>query len=311
MRTAVGPDNLEPPAPGTSVAIGTFDGVHVGHRSLIARALDDSRRKGTVPTVVTWDRHPLQTLKPEHAPPLLTTAERKAELIESSSVELLCVLPFDSAFSKWPPERFVTDVLTRGLDARSVFVGEGWRFGHKAAGDVELLADMGRAAGFYVEAIGLAEVEGQSVSSSRIREAVAMGDMDAARTLLGRPFDVDGIVVRGADRGAGLGFPTANLAIDPSLALPRRGIYAGRGRAEGDWYPAAIDVGVNPTFGGDPERNPLRVEAFLLDFGGNLYGRSLRVEFWARLRDETKFTSVDELVAQMQDDVRRTRELTC
>jgi riboflavin kinase/FMN adenylyltransferase len=259
--------------------------------------------------LITWDRHPLKTLRPGSEPKVLTTPERKAELIEETSIDTLVVLPFDEAFSKWSPERFVTDVLVK-LGARKVFVGNGWRFGHRAAGTIDLLHKMGAEHGFEATALELAEVEGERVSSTRVRTAIAEGDMTTARTLLARPFDVDGAVLRGDRRGTDLGFPTANLKLDRSIAHPPRGVYAGRAVIEGGIsYTAAINVGVNPQFGGDPDTTPWRVEAYLLDFGGDLYDQSLRIELHERLRDELTFESVDALVEQMAKDVDQTRSL--
>ena len=309
MRNIVGVDALGPQPGGAAITVGTFDGVHLGHRALIARTIDEARSFGGTSVLVTWDRHPLETLRPGSEPRVLTTPERKAELIESSGIDTLVVLPFDEAFSKWSPERFITDVLVR-LGARTVIVGEGWRFGHKAAGTTELLQRMGAEHGFQAEALTLAGVEGESVSSTRVRSAIAQGDMISARTLLARPFDVDGIVLRGDRRGTKLGFPTANLKLDRSIAHPPRGVYAGRALIEaGIKYTAAINVGVNPQFGGDPATTPWRVEAYLLDFEGDLYDQRLRVELHERLRDELKFESVEALVEQIAKDVDHTRDL--
>ena len=309
MRKVVGIDTLGPQPGGAAVTVGTFDGVHLGHRALIARTIEEARNFGGTAVLVTWDRHPLETLRPGSEPKVLTSPERKAELIEDTGIDTLVVLPFDEAFSKWSPERFVTDVLVR-LGARAVIVGDGWRFGHKAKGTTDLLQKMGAEQGFQAEALTLAGVEGESVSSTRVRSAIAQGDMISARTLLARPFDVDGIVLRGDRRGTELGFPTANLKLDRSIAHPPRGVYAGRALTEaGITYTAAINVGVNPQFGGDPATTPWRVEAYLLDFDGDLYDQRLRVELHERLRDELRFESVDALVEQMAKDVDHTRDL--
>jgi riboflavin kinase / FMN adenylyltransferase len=309
LRKLVGVDALGPQPGGAAITVGTFDGVHLGHRALVARTIDEARSFGATSVLVTWDRHPLETLRPGTEPKVLTTPERKAELIEDTGIDTLVVLPFDHAFSKWSPERFVTDVLVR-LGARAVIVGDGWRFGHKAAGTTELLQKMGAEHGFQVQVLTLAAVEGESVSSTRVRSAIAQGDMISARTLLARPFDVDGIVLRGERRGTELGFPTANLKLDRSIAHPPRGVYAGRALTEaGIAYTAAINVGVNPQFGGDPATTPWRVEAYLLDFDGDLYDQRLRVELHERLRDELKFESVAALVEQMTKDVDRTLDL--
>lgn len=309
MRIAIGLDSLEPPDQGTAVTIGTFDGVHVGHRALIGRTLDRARRDGLESAVITWDRHPSVTLRPDRVPPMLTTPERKVELLGETGVDLLVVLPFDEELSQWPAERFAEEVLVKGLAPRAVFVGDGWRFGHKARGDIGLLKEIGSRLGFEAEEVSLTPVLGDAASSTRAREAIAMGDMETARTLLGRPFDIDGVVQHGDDRGRALGFPTANVALDRSLALPPRSVYAGRGRANDVFYAAAVNIGVNPTFGGDPEKNPIRLEAYLLDFEADLYGQEIRVELWKRLRDERKFVSAEALIAQIQRDVDTTRTL--
>jgi riboflavin kinase/FMN adenylyltransferase len=309
MRMIMGVDALAPIEPGAAVSIGTFDGLHLGHRALIARAVERARAEGLAAVVVTWDRHPVATLRPGHAPPLLTSLQRKIELFESLGVDVVAVLAFDTELSSWPPERFASEVLASGLMARAVIVGQGWRFGHKAAGDVATLTRLGDELGFDVDALDLVAAGGGTVSSSRIRAVVAAGDVELAAALLGRRFDVDGVVVRGAARGAALGYPTANVEVDPVLVQPARGAYAGRARGPSGWYPAAISVGVQPTFGGDPASSPVMIEAYLLDFHGNLYGRQLRIEFWKRLHDDVKFDSVDDLVAQIEADVRATRAL--
>lgn len=293
----------------SAVTIGTFDGVHVGHRALITRTVEQASRLGVEAAALTWDRHPNQTLRPQRVPPLLTTPERKIELLRSSGVAFVAVLPFDEKLSHWPPERFVEDVLVARLHARAVVVGLGWRFGHKAAGDVALLSRLGREKGFEVEELPLIEVQDGSVSSSRARDAVASGGVALARLLLGRPFEYEGIVVRGDDRGAALGFPTANVAVDASLAHPPRGVYACTATVDDLLYTAAVNVGVNPTFGGVEGATPLRIEAYLLDFDGDLYGRRLRIAFLERLRDEERFAGPDELVAQITQDVEATRKL--
>jgi riboflavin kinase/FMN adenylyltransferase len=309
MKEFVGVESLVPPASGSSVTIGTFDGLHVGHRTLIARTIADARERGTASTLVSWDRHPAETLRPDKTPKLLTTPERKVELIEDTGIDQLVILPFTTELSGWPPDRFVEEILVTGLGTRSAFVGHDWRFGHQQSGDVELLTSLGAQFGFEASGVELEEVAGGPVSSSRVRETVARGDMETARLLLGRNFDLEGPVLRGDRRGTELGFPTANIDLDPKMAHPPRGVYAGRARARDIWYAAAINLGVNPQFGGDPETTPLRVEAYLLDFSGDLYGQNVRVEFHSRLRDELKFRSVDDLLQQMKLDVEATRSL--
>lgn len=310
MRTYVGLGALPlTDTPGTAVTIGTFDGVHLGHRMLIERAIASAGDAGIESCVLTWDRHPARTLRPDKAPPALAGAERKIELLEALDPDLLVVLPFDDELAAMEAKDFATQVLGRGLHAKQVVVGEGWRFGRKAAGDTDLLAEIGRHEGYEVSAVHLEEIAGGPASSTRVRKAVSSGDLELARDLLGRAFDIDGLVGHGDHRGKDLGVPTANITPDPSLVRPPRGVYAGRARVGDVWYRAAINVGVNPTFGGDETTTPIRVETHLLDFDGDLYDKWLRVEFWHRLRDELRFESVDALIAQMDADIQRTREL--
>lgn len=324
MKTYYGIDSLEAPPDGSVVTIGTFDGVHLGHRALIARAINEAADRGAASAVLSWDRHPAATLRPDKMPPLLCSPERKVELLSERGQDVLAVLPFDQELSQWSAERFVEDVLVRGLGARAVVVGENWRFGKGAAGNVELLKQMGAHLGFDVVGMKLEESEGEPVSSSRIRALIGAGDLDGAAALLGRRFDLDGVVVHGDDRGKSLGFPTANVELPPGLAHPPRGVYAGRARVGGDatmlppeegvpgprgWYRAAINIGVNPTFGGDPAVHPARVEAYLLELDADIYGAELRVELWSRLRDEEKFEDVAALVDQMHEDVEVTRKI--
>ena len=294
---------------GTVVTIGTFDGVHLGHRMLIERTIRSSRDRELTSVVLTWDRHPALTLRPATAPQALSTPERKVELIEALGPDLLVVLPFDRELAAMEAKDFATQVLGRGLMAREVVIGQGWRFGHKAAGDVDLLTEIGRHEGYDVSALQLERVAGEPASSTRVRRAASEGDMELVRDLLGRPYDIDGEVEHGAHRGKGLGVPTANITPDPLLVRPSRGVYAGRARVDDVWYAAAINVGVNPTFGGDEASTPVRVEAYLLGFDGDLYGRWLRVEFWHRLRAELRFDSEEALIEQMNADIERTREL--
>lgn len=294
----------------SAVTIGTFDGVHLGHQTLLKKTLETASAHGLGAVALTWDRHPAKTLRPEVAPPLLTSTERRLELLAQGGVEV-AVLPFDVVLSHLSPEDFAAEILAGRLNARAVIVGRGWRFGHRARGDVATLQELGTRLDFKVLPQPLTEARGGPVSSTRIRAAVAAGDMDEARGLLGRRWDFDGTVIHGDKRGAGLGYPTANLLLDPALARPARGIYAGRAQRNGSTHPAAVSVGVNPQFGGEPGRSPVRIEAYLLDFEGDLYGEVLRVELHAKLRDERAFDSVEQLVRQMALDVEATRALTC
>jgi riboflavin kinase/FMN adenylyltransferase len=271
------------------VAVGEFDGVHNGHREVI-RGSD---------TVLTFEPHPLQVIRPEAAPKLLTSFERKAELIARLGVEELVVIPFDQRFAAQTPQEFIDEVLVRRLRATHVSVGENFRFGHRAAGDTAtLLADER----FQTRVVPLVEIEGEIVSSSHIRALIQAGDVELSARMLGAPFELRGEVVAGDRRGRELGFPTANIVPDEALVHPGHGVYVAR--ADGDC--AAVSVGVRPTFG---TGRALLIEAYLLDREVDLYGRVLRVEFLKRLRGERRFESVNELVEQMHRDVARTREL--
>lgn len=306
MKVHFGAEQLNPPPEGMAVTIGTFDGVHLGHRALIAETLADAEDLGCFSAAITWDRHPMTTLRPDKAPPLLSTPERKRELLAETGIDDLLVLAFDEGFSHMSPEDFVTAILVERLGVRSIRVGHDWRFGHRAAGDVDLLKKMAVDHGFEVAGADLMEVSDAPVTSSRIRAAIGDGDLELAARLLGRPYDVDGIVVSGASRGRSLGFPTANLGVEQTVARPPLGIYAGLAHIGEASRPAAISVGTNPTFG---ESDSVRIEAYLLDFDEEIYERSVRLEFWKRLRDERRFVSVEELVAQMERDVEATRAL--
>lgn len=287
------------------VTVGFFDGVHLGHRAVLEATVVAARDRGLPAVAVTFDRHPREILTPGREPRLLTTVERKAALIEGLGVDLLVVLEFTEEFSRWPADRFMGEVLRDGLHARHCVMGANFTFGHRALGTVDTLIERGGRYGFGAERVELRDLEGLTVSSSAVRDAVSRGDLEWARRALGRRFVLDGTVVSGAGRGQGLGYPTANLRTWPRLLLPGQGIYAGRANVDGRGHVAAIDVGTNPTFGTEP----LHVESYLLDFDGDLVGRPMAVEFWAFLRPEVRFESPEELVAAMDDDVDRTRAL--
>ena len=277
------------PRKGRSVAVGTFDGVHLGHREVIRGA--DS--------VLTFDPHPVAVVAPQHAPKLLTSLAVKAELIAALGVAELIVIPFDASFAARGAQEFIDEVLVGALGAARVSVGENFRFGHRAQGDPQLLAADGR---FQAIVHPLLEVDGEVVSSSHIRGLVLAGEVDQATHFLGAPFQLRGEVVHGDERGRELGFPTANLVPDEALVCPGHGIYA----CLANGHPAAVSIGVRPTF--TTGRGEL-IEAYLLDFEGDLYGTELRLDFLHRLRGERRFESPAALVEQMRRDVERTREL--
>lgn len=305
METAFGVASLPIALDRTVVTVGFFDGVHLGHRAVLDQTVSAGRERGLPSVAVTFDRHPREVLTPGREPRLLTTVERKARLIEEAGIDLLVVLEFTEAFSGWPAERFMGEILRDGLHARHCVMGANFTFGHRAEGTLELLVSDGDRFGFTAERVELREIGGRAASSSSIREALAAGDLEWPRSALGRRFVLDGTVVGGAGRGRDLGFPTANLRTWPRLLLPGQGIYAGRAEVDGGSFVAAIDVGTNPTFGTEP----LHVESYLLDFDGELHGRDMSVEFWAYLRPEFRFETPDDLVVAMTEDVRRTRDL--
>ena len=284
------------------VVIGNFDGVHRGHVELLRIA--KAAEPGAPLVAVTFWPHPMSVVRPDQVPLLLTTLEGRKELLRNAGVDDVVVVHFTPEVASWSPAQFV-DAVIRPLHPARVVVGENFRFGHKAAGTVEFLMERGPALGFTAERVELLEVDGRRVSSSSIRDALSRSDLEWPRVALGRRFVLDGTVVSGAGRGHGLGFPTANLRTGPRLLLPGRGIYAGRAVVDGEGYVAAISVGTNPTFGSEP----LHVEAYLLDFDGDLVGSQIAVEFWAYLRDEERFDTPGQLSAAIGEDVRRTRDL--
>lgn len=305
MEPVRGLQALPPPDGAAVVTVGFFDGVHLGHQAVLRRAVAEASALGVRSVAVTFDRHPREILTPGHEPRLLTTVERKAELIAATGIDTVVVLEFTEAFSRWPAEAFVTRVLVDGLRVRHAVVGADFTFGFKALGTPEMLMEIGPAHGFSAERVELVHIGDRRVSSSSIRSALVEGDLAWPERALGRRFALDGTVVPGAGRGTGLGWPTANLRTHPRLLLPGSGIYAGRARVgPGEWV-AAVSVGTNPTFGVEP----LHVESYLLDFEGDLEGSPMSVEFWARLRDEVRFGTAEELSRAIEDDVRRTREL--
>ncbi|MBO4207903.1 bifunctional riboflavin kinase/FAD synthetase [Micromonospora echinofusca] len=293
------------------VTIGVFDGVHRGHQATIAYAVRRARELGVRSVVVTFDPHPAEVVRPGSHPAMLTEPSRKAELIEGIGVDGLCVVPFTPEFSRLSAEAFVHDVLVEHLHATLVVVGSNFRFGHRAAGDVTLLERLGRTSGFTVEEAPLVSTDGTVFSSTYIRSCIAAGDVGAAAAALGRPHRLEGVVVRGDQRGRELGFPTANLDCHRYAAVPPDGVYAGwllraPGRGgERRRLEAAISIGTNPTFSGRDRR----VEAHALDFSGDLYGERMGLEFVGHLREQYRFDSVDALITQMNKDVVRTRQV--
>ncbi|MGP3981227.1 bifunctional riboflavin kinase/FAD synthetase [Streptomyces sp. KR80] len=292
------------------VTIGSYDGVHRGHQLIIGRAVARARELGIPSVVVTFDPHPSEVVRPGSHPPLLAPHHRRAELMAELGVDAMLILPFTAEFSKLSPADFVVKVLMDKLHAKAVVEGPNFRFGHRAAGDVDFLAELGRTYDYEVEVVDLfvrgEAGGGEPFSSTLTRRLIAEGDVAGAMEILGRPHRVEGVVVRGAQRGRELGYPTANVETLPHTAIPADGVYAGWLVVEGESMPAAISVGTNPQFDGT-ERT---VEAYAIDrVGLELYGMHVAVDFLTYLRGQQKFASIEALLEGIADDVKRSREL--
>jgi riboflavin kinase / FMN adenylyltransferase len=293
----------------TVVAIGTFDGVHLGHQAVLRETSAMAAASGSHSVAALFDRHPATVVRPERAPPLLTDLQHRLELLDRTGVDMCFILRFDEARSLQEPEDFVHEVLAGRLAARALVVGEDFHFGRRRRGDTAVLSDLESAYDFKVVGLPLVTRADRAgaISSTAIREALGRGDVVGAAAMLGRLHEVRGVVEHGDHRGRTIGFPTANVTVPGDMALPADGVYAGwYERASGEIHPAAINMGTRPTFYDDGMR---LLEAYLIDFDGDLYGQPARVRFHARLRSELKFASVDELVARMQRDVSDARRI--
>jgi riboflavin kinase/FMN adenylyltransferase len=292
---------------GATVAIGIFDGVHLGHQAILSKAKELSNGRGLI--VLTFDPHPRQIFDPENAPSMLISLERRVELLKQHGADAVVVCDFDREFAAKAPEEFVTEVLVKQIQISGVVVGENFTYGHKAAGKVADLIASGRTHGFFAEEVGLQEFDGAPVSSTRIREAVAKGDVELAARLLTRPHRLEGIVVHGEKRGREIGYPTANLGYSTAFnSVPSDGVYAGWLEVEGERWPSAISIGTNPTFAGE---RPSQVEAYALDQKSlDLYDKNAKIDFGWWLRDTVKFDGLEPLLEQMKNDCDRARILT-
>jgi riboflavin kinase/FMN adenylyltransferase len=294
------------------VTIGVFDGVHLGHQRIVSRAGQIAAASALSLVVVTFDPHPVEVVRPGAHPPLLCTLRRRVQLMDGLGADAVCVIAFTQEFSRLGPDEFIRVALAERLHARHVVVGENFRFGHGQQGDVAMLADLGDKYDFTAEGVPLLTQDGVTISSSTIRQRLAAGDVAGAARGLGRPHRVEGVVVRGAQRGRELGIPTANTQPPPHTAIPGDGVYAGwlvrldAGGLESERWPAAISVGTNPQFDGQHRV----VEAHALDRDDlDLYGARVAVDFVARLRGMATFASVDDLVTQMHRDIGQARDL--
>ncbi|HKV33314.1 MAG TPA: bifunctional riboflavin kinase/FAD synthetase [Pyrinomonadaceae bacterium] len=300
MRLFHGTDNAEILRP-TVLTLGVFDGLHLGHQLIMKTVVERARETGAVPTVITFDPHPRAVLHPESAPPLLQTFDQKVEGFGVLGIEQTIVVRFTKDFSNVSARDFINDVVMDRLHAREVYLGKGFAFGHNREGNIELLKRLGAELSFIAGEVPEVRFRGQRVSSSKIRELLARGQVNLARRMLGRPYGVEGRVERGSERGHKLGFPTANLH-PHNRVIPRNGVYVTGTLIDGQWRRSVTNIGLRPTFGDASEPS---VETFVLNWDGDLYGDVVRVRFLYRLRDERKFSSVDELTKQIKTDVAR------
>lgn len=288
----------------TAVTIGNFYAIHKGHLSLIRKVHKFARELDALATVVTFEPHPQKVLRGV-APPGLVTAEKKLELLENAGIDQVVILEFTKELSKVEPEDFIERILVKDLGVKAIVVGSNFRFGRFARGDVTMLRTFGKELGFVLQAARMAETGGRRISSTAIRHALAEGDVKWAAAALGRPYTLSGRVVHGAGRGHALGYPTANLKPVVGVCVPGAAIYAGHTILDGKRLVSAISVGTNPTFG----ENPLSVEAFVLDYSGDLYGKDLAFEFNARIRDHVAFPGPEELHEAIAEDIVEVRRL--
>src|SRR5437763_5668151 len=300
MRLFHGTDNADIARP-TVLTLGVFDGLHIGHQLIMKTVVERSRAAGAAPTVITFEPHPRAVLHPESAPPLLQTFDQKIEALGVLGIEQTIVIHFDKVFARIRAEDFLRDVLVDRLHAREVYLGRGFAFGHNREGNIELLRRVSKELGFFADEVAEVRLRSQRVSSSKVRALLAEGKVNLARRLLGRPYGVEGPVERGAERGALLGFPTANLH-PRNRVIPRNGVYVTGTLIEGQWRRSVTNVGVRPTFGDATEPS---VETFVMNWDGDLYGDVVRVRFLYRLRDERKFSSIEQLKSQILRDVER------
>ncbi len=301
MKLFHGTDNAEIARP-TVLTLGVFDGLHLGHQLIMRTVVERARATGSVPTVITFDPHPRAVLYPESAPPLLQTFDQKIEAFGVSGIEQAIVIRFDEAFAEVRAEDFLRDVVRDRLQAKEVYLGRGFAFGRGREGNIELLRAASGRLGFHADEVAEVRLRGRRISSSRIREMLAAGRVNPARRMLGRPYGVEGRVVRGDARGRTLGFPTANMR-PHNRVIPRRGVYVTATLIDGAWRRSVTNIGTRPTFAA--REDVPSVETYVINWNGDLYGDVVRVRFLHRLRDERKFSGLADLKAQIDRDVAR------
>lgn len=287
----------------TVLTLGVFDGLHIGHQQIMQTVVDRAKAIKAVPTAITFDPHPRAVLHPESAPPLLQTLDQRLANLDVLGIEQAIVIKFDNDFASSAAEAFLSDIVRDRLHAKEVYLGKGFAFGRNRGGNIELLRRMSAELGFVADEVEEVQLHGRRVSSSAIRELLAAGRINLARRMLGRPYGVEGVIIRGNRRGHTIGFPTANLK-PHNRVIPRYGVYATATLIDGTWRKSITNIGVRPTFEKTEEPS---IESYIFDFDGDLYGDVLRVRFLHRIRDERKFNGIDELKAQIERDTRRAR----
>lgn len=302
MKIFHGTENANIARP-TILTLGVFDGLHLGHQRIMQTVVDRAKAVGAVATAITFDPHPRAVLHPESAPPLLQTLDQRLANLEVLGIEQVIVEPFTREFAAQPAEDFLNNITHDRLHAREVYLGKGFAFGKDRGGNIALLRKMSEKLGFAADEVGEVQIRGQRISSSKIRHLLADGQVNLARRMLGRPYGVEGVIIRGNRRGHTIGFPTANLK-PHNRVIPRFGVYATATLIDGKWRKSITNIGVRPTFESDSEPS---IESYIFDFDGDLYGDVLRVRFLYRIRDERKFNGIDELKAQIEKDTRRAR----
>lgn len=307
MHTVVGIENFTDKSRPVYLALGNFDGVHIGHQKLISELVAKASSKGGQAVAFIFDPHPAQVLTPDRAPHLLITPCRKAKLLEQMGLDILIYHPFTREIAACSPEQFVKKILVQDLKVKEVFVGFNYSFGHRGSGTPELLQQLGEQYGFKVNIIPPVEFGGETISSSLIRKSLDAGDIKMARELLGYYPILEGIVVEGEHRGAAIGFPTANIGVETTYNVFGQGVYAARARAGGKDYGCVVNIGSKPTF---HDAYPVSIEAHLMNFNGDLYGQQISLSLIEKLRDEKRFSSLEDLVAQITLDRDRALEIS-
>ncbi len=303
MKIFHGTDNANIMRP-TVLTLGVFDGLHLGHQRIMQTVVERAMATGAVSTAITFDPHPRAVLHSESAPPLLQTLDQRLVYLDFLGIEQTIVVPFTREFACQPAEKFLTNIIHDRLHAKEVYLGKGFAFGKDRGGNIELLRVMSEKLGFIADEVDEVRLRGQRISSSIIRSVLAAGHVNLARRMLGRPYGVEGVIIRGNRRGHTIGFPTANLK-PHNRVIPRYGVYATASLVDGAWRKSITNIGIRPTFESDADPS---IETYIFDFDGDLYGDALRVRFLHRIRDERKFGGIDELKAQIEKDTRRARK---